>query len=218
MSSRAMQRYAAEIYRIQEDQDTVPITEVAEHVDVSMQAASRMVRRLKDQGYIRHVPYRGVRLTESGLKLALKGVRRHRLAELYLVRQMGFGWDEVHSITDTFERGITQAIEDRIDQLMGHPTRCPHGEPIPAPDGSLPTLNDRPLTDLPQGMEAVISRVRVHDPEKLRYFGGLGLVPGARIRFLTCAPFEGPVRIMVGKTDQVIGYRMAGTLWVEPVE
>jgi len=215
--SVTVQRYAAELYRLQEGTEYVSIADLADSVDVSLQAATRMVKRLEGQGYLAHEPYQGVRLTPPGERVALRGVRRHRLAELFLVRVMGFGWDEVHTLTDTFEWGVTDEIEARIDELLGHPTRCPHGEPIPTPDGSMPALADRPLVELDQGSAALISRVRVHDPARLRYLKKLGLVPGVQIHFVGCAPFEGPVRVLVGPVDQVISYQLASALWVESV-
>ncbi len=216
--SPTIQRYTAEVYRLQQEAEFATIAGLAEHIDVSLQAATRMARRLKEKGLIHHEPYRGVRLTEQGERVAMRGIRRHRLTELFLVQVMGFGWDEVHDVTHRFERGVDDVVEDRIDEMLGHPTRCPHGEPIPTRDGQMPQLNDMPLTSLTQGTAARVSRVRVHDPEKLRYLGKLGLKPGAEIHFLTCAPFEGPVRVMVGKVDQVIGYSLAAALWVEPLE
>ena len=99
-----------------------------------------MIRRLKTGGYILHEPYRGVRLTQEGEVIALPAIRRHRLIEVYLVRKMNFGWHEVHEVTDQFELGIDDLLENRIDDLLAHPTRCPHGEPIPTrPSDKTPT-------------------------------------------------------------------------------
>lgn len=215
--SAAMQRYAAEIFRIEQDHEFASLTDLADHMDVSLQAASRMIRRLKDEELIVHEPYRGVRLTPSGRAIALPAVRRHRLSEVYLVSVMGFDWSDVHSLVDDFELGINQTIEDRMDEILGHPTRCPHGEPIPSKDGVLPVMDDIRLIELAQGTAARVSRIRTHNSEKLRYFGKLGIRPGADIHFLTCAPFEGPVRLRVGPIDQVIGYNLASALWVIPL-
>lgn len=213
--SPAFLRYSAEIFRLQEENPFVQIAALAEHLDVSVQAATRTLKRLQSAGYLLHEPYRGVQLSPAGESLAMRGLRRHRLAERFLTQVMGYGWDEVHELTHQFEQGLDDTIEDRIDAMLGHPTRCPHGEPIPSREGIMPVMNDRPLTEFEAGAEVLVSRVREHDPARLRYLHKLGLTPGAQVKFLTCAPFEGPVRVMVGNTDQVIAYHLAAMLWVE---
>ena len=95
-ASPAMQRYAAEIYRLQERRPFVSLAELAEHLDVSAQAVSRMVQRLKEAGFLVHKPYRGVRLTEAGERISLPAIRRHRLIEVFLVKVMGYDWSETH--------------------------------------------------------------------------------------------------------------------------
>ena len=214
-ASPAMQRYAAEIYRLQQDHDQVPVSMLNEHVGASAQAISQMVRRLAKRNFLVHEPYRGVRLTESGQRIAMPALRRHRLTEVFLVRIMRYDWASAHELADTFERGINDELEDRMDELTDHPTRCPHGEPIPSKEGVMPPLNDMPLIDVPSGSDCSISRVRTHDYDKLRYIASLGLVPGEDFHLLSCAPFKGPLRLQMGGHDHVIGYELAKSLWVE---
>lgn len=211
-----MQRYLAEIFRLQQDHEVVSLSMLAEHAETSLQAASRMIRRLKEMRLIDHEPYQGVRLTSSGRRLALPVIRRHRLAETFLVQIMRFGWDEVHDMADQFVLGVTDVLEERMDELCGHPTRCPHGEPIPSPDGVLPVLND--LSLMSDGLigQVVVSRVRTHDPEKLRYLAQVGLTPGREISVVHRAPFNGPLRIQVGREELVIGAELAQVVWVQP--
>lgn len=212
----AMRRYAAEIYRLQEHHEYVGLTELSDEVDSSLQATSRMISRLKAGGFLEHEPYKGVRLTGSGQQIALPAIRRHRLAELFLVRQLGFGWDEVHAMTDQFELGISDEIEDRLFAVLGSPTRCPHGEPIPPRSGPMPQLNDISLTQLTAGKSYIVSRVRVHEPAKLRYVADLGLLPETSFDLVSFSPFNGPVRIRVRHSDQVLSYDLASALWVVP--
>jgi DtxR family Mn-dependent transcriptional regulator len=211
----AMRRYAAEIYRLQEGNRYVSLSDLAEPINASLQAISRMIGRLREEGFIEHEPYRGVRLTESGVKIALPAIRRHRLVEVFLVRVMRFGWHEVHDITDRFELGIDDLLEERIFELAGRPTRCPHGEPIPTKDGKMPVVNDRSLVEKELGKVYRTSRVRVHDPEKLEYLGELGLFPGAEFRLLSIAPFNGPVRIQFGRQEIVLSHELASALFVD---
>jgi DtxR family Mn-dependent transcriptional regulator len=213
--SPVMQRYAAEIYRLQQDHEKVPLSLLSSHVDSSAQAISTMVKRLQKLGYLVHEPYRGVRLTSEGERIAMPSLRRHRLTEVFLVNVMKYDWAAAHELSDTFEKGINDEIEDRMDELAGRPTRCPHGEPIPSKAGIMPEVRDEPLINVPSGSDCVISRVRTHDLEKLTYIGELGLVPGKPFHLLSCAPFKGPLRLEMKPQDHLIGYELAASLWVE---
>jgi len=212
-----MRRYAAEIFRLQQDDPTVGLAELSKHAEASQQATARMVSRMKKLGFLEHEPYRGVRLTKAGEQIAMPALRRHRMVEVFLVKVMGYDWASAHTLSDVFERGINDELEDRIDELSGHPTRCPHGEPIPSKKGVMPIVKDEPLLEVPSGSDCVVSRVRTHDLEELRYIAELKLVPGVPFHLLSCAPFRGPLRLQMKPHDPVIGYELAGTLWVEVV-
>lgn len=215
MATPAMQRYAAEIFRLQQDAPFVGLNELAESANSSMQATARMVGRMKKLDYLDHELYRGVRLTIKGEQIAMPALRRHRLVEVFLVKVMKYGWDEAHELSDTFALGVNDIVEDRIDEITGYPKRCPHGEPIPSKDGVMPVVKDIPLVDVLSGSDCVISRVRTHDMEKLKYFAELGLVPGMPFHLFSCAPFKGPLRLQMKPQDHLIGYELAGSLWVE---
>ena len=213
--SPAMQRYAAEIFRLQEDHEQVSLSLLSSHVESSSQAIAIMVKRLGKNGYLVHEPYRGVRLTPEGEKIAIPSLRRHRLTEVYLVKAMNYDWAAAHELADVFEKGINDELEDRIFELAGRPTRCPHGEPIPSKDGVMPIVKDEPLVNVPSGSDCVVSRVRTHDMEKLHYIAELGLVPGTPFHLLSCAPFKGPLRLEMKPHDHVIGYELSQSIWVE---
>lgn len=210
-----MRRYAAEIYRLQQDHEQVSLSLLSSHVESSAQAISTMVKRLNKSGYLVHEPYRGVRLTPAGEKIAMPALRRHRLTEVFLVKVMNYDWASAHELSDVFERGVNDEIEDRMDELAGHPARCPHGEPIPSKDGVMPKIEDMPLVDVPSGSDCVVSRVRTHNLEELHYIGELGLVPGTPFHLLSCAPFKGPLRLQMKPQDHIIGYELSESIWVE---
>lgn len=212
--SEAMRDYLSEIYRLGHGEAWVSTSALAERLNVSGPATVRMVRRLHKGGLVDHLPYKGVSLTPPGKKVALLHIRRHRLVERFLVDVLKFEWDDVHDVADYLHRGINQRLEDRIDELMGHPTTCPHGDPIPTPDGVMPELGDKPLTVIPPGAKGTISRVKTHEPEKLRYLSEIGLVPGAPFELINRAPFNGPFRLKVGRHEQIIGTELAAALWV----
>jgi DtxR family Mn-dependent transcriptional regulator len=212
--SPAMREYLAEIYRLQEDSPTVSTTSLAERLGVSAPAIPRMLKRLKSAGYVKHIPYQGVELAELGREEALRELRRHRVLEVFLVDVMGFSWDEVHEHADQLGKGLNDTIAERMAEMTGFPTRCPHGEPIPGEDGRLPQVNDFCLINLAVGHKGTISRVRTNEPERLQYFASLGLVPGVSFEIIGRAPFNGPMRLRVERDEIVLGVELVKALWV----
>jgi len=210
--------YLAEIYRIQDEHPEATLSQLADGMNVSLQAASRMIRRMAEEGLIIHEPYKGFQLTPKGERIALQVLRRHRLLERFLVDVMGFGWHEGHEMTETLERGITDKLSERMAELTGHPTRCPHGEPIPSRDGVMPVVIDRPLTEWPVGEPGRVSRVKTHEPEKLIYLRDVNLVPGAPLIVTGRSPFEGPVHLEANGDRLVLGNNLASEIYVEAIE
>ncbi|MEI2608888.1 MAG: metal-dependent transcriptional regulator [Candidatus Promineifilaceae bacterium] len=212
--SAAMREYLAEIYRLQENSPTVNTTSLAERLNVSAPAIPRMLRRLKSAGYVKHVPYQGVELTELGRQEALREIRRHRILEVFLVNVMGFTWDEAHEHAESLGQGLNDALTERMAYMAHHPTRCPHGEPIPDKNGQVAELDDMGLINLGIGFKGIISRVRTHEPEKLKYFASLGVVPNVEFEITGRAPFNGPMRLRLGRDEIVLGMELVKALWV----
>ncbi len=192
---------------------------LADLLDVSAPAVNRMVIKLRDQGLLQHEPYQGIRLTASGRREALKGLRRHRIVEAFLANVMGFGWHEVHAEADKMAPALDDMVVARMDKMAGFPTRCPHGEPIPSPEGEIPDLHDVLIPEAPQGVMLEITRVRTREPDRLEYMAALELVPGAHLQIVHAAPFNGPIQLRLrDKEFRIIGHNLAEMIRVQPVE
>ena len=129
--SDAIQDYLKRLYHLQSDGERVSVTALAREQKVSPASASEMVKKLAALGLVEHAPYRGVRLSPAGEKVALEVIRHHRLLELYLARTLGLDVNDVHDEADRLEHVISEELEERIDKALGYPTHDPHGDPIP---------------------------------------------------------------------------------------
>ena len=109
--------------------------DLAEMLAVSPPAVSRMLKRMEKQSLVSHTPYYGVRLTDKGREVALRIVRRHRLLELFLWKVLNYDENSVHDEAERLEHHISEQFEEKIDQLLGFPKKCPHGSPIPSREG-----------------------------------------------------------------------------------
>jgi DtxR family Mn-dependent transcriptional regulator len=212
-----MQEYLAEAYRLayyHPESPYISTSALADVMHVSAPAVTRMVQRLKDAGYLDHEPYRGIRLTSKGEHEALMNIRRHRLVEAFLVNVMAYGWHEVHDEADNLGSTVSDVVVERMAALAGNPRRCPHGEPIPSADGTMPRIHDTPLNEAQPGVAYVVSRVNSHDGEKLAYLGKLGIKPGRAFTLAARAPFNGPLQLDVDGELVMIGHELAGALRV----
>ena len=214
------QDYLKAIWNAQEwSPDKVSTKMLAERIGVSASTASESIRKLADQGLVDHEKYGGVSLTESGRQAALAVVRRHRLLETFLVRELGYGWDEVHDEAEILEHAVSDMMLDRIDAKLGHPTRDPHGDPIPAPDGRVPTPPARRLSDCAEGESGTVARISDADPEMLRYFDAVGISLDSRLRVTARRDFAGIISVSVESTDGrgssvELGSPAAQAIWV----
>lgn len=201
-TSSSIEDYVKVIYSYTEWQDKpITSTALALRLGVANSSVSEMVRKLKDQGLVDHQPYSAIRLTASGLALALAMVRRHRLLETFLVQELGYSWDEVHDEAERLEHAVSETYIERMSAKLGHPVRDPHGDPIPDARGRISMPLAYPLGQLDAGHRARIVRISDHDPELLRYLQDQRMGVDSALRVLGRKPFGGPLGIELLPTD-----------------
>ena len=203
------QDYLKAIYTLQENQEPAATSTLATLLGITRPSVSAMLKKLARKRLVRHTPYRAVALTPAGERVALEMVRHHRILETYLVRALGYGWDQVHAEADRLEHVISEELEDRLFEAIGRPTHDPHGHPIPARGGRLSGPLPRTLAELPVNVPAAIARVSDRDPAMLRYLGARGLVPGTEVTVLAKEPFGGPITVKSRRVSQVLGPELA---------
>ena len=208
--SEAVQDYAKAIYSLnRRTGKPVATSALADRLDVSPASASAMLKRLTSLGLVTHQPYRGTELTETGERVALEVIRHHRLLELYLAEALGMSWDRVHAEAEVLEHAISPELSELIAEKLGNPTHDPHGDPIPAADGSIDEQDTVPLADVEPGRSGVFTRISDSDPEMLRYLSERGIAPGDALEVLERQPFDGPLTVRFGAREHALGGTLA---------
>lgn len=215
MLSQAVEDYIKTIYRIRQSGQPASTSDIARALNVSAASVTNMAKRLAQLGLAEYESYQGVRLTETGNKVALEIIRHHRLLELYLRNVMGYPWDKVHEEAELLEHHISEEFERKIDEMLGHPTHDPHGDPIPTREGEIAERNTNPLAAVEPGTHVTIERVSDEDPKLLDYLESLGLLPGATLEVVGKEPFEGPLKIRLCDQEHILGYQLANHIFVD---
>ena len=162
--------------------------EVARELGVTAPSVTAMLSKLSGAGLVTYEPYRGASLTSAGLREALRLVRRHRLLEMFMVTELGVGWEEVHAEAELMEHVVSDSFTERLAAHLGHPEFDPHGLPIPRADGTVPTGPAVPLADGPVPGRFRVGRVAATDAAVLAYLEANGVVPGAELLLRSLEP------------------------------
>ncbi len=178
---------------------------LAAELGVAAPTVSAMLKRLEAGGLVRRTGDHRVELTEHGTRHALGVVRRHRLLEVFLVQVLQVPWDEVHAEAEVLEHALSPRLEERIDALLGHPSRDPHGDPIPPARGEHVEDWATPLAVAPAGSRFDVERVSDRDSEVLRHLASIGVRPGAVLLVREWGPFGGPLWVEINGCRHALG-------------
>ena len=214
--SSSQEDYLKQIFLLADGNGPVATQDLARRLSVRPASVTGMLRRLAELGHVRYERYRGVRLTETGRRVALEMLRHHRLIETFLARVLGYGWDEVHDEAERLEHVISERFEARIAESLGHPTHDPHGDPIPDAELRLPPdATQVPLDTLADGSTGVLTRVGAQDAGTLTNLRRLGIQPGVQLTVVSASP-DG-VDISVGRRRCRLQHGVARQLWLQEV-
>jgi DtxR family Mn-dependent transcriptional regulator len=208
-TTESAEMYLKTIYELEADDEPVAISQVAERLGISSVSANEMVKRLVERDLLVHMPYKGVNLTDEGRRRALNVVRHHRLWERFMVDQLGLAWEDVHDAACRLEHATTDEVAEALADFLGQPTTCPHGNPIPSPDGVLAESCGTPLSELDLSEGGVVECVRHESAILLHYLAERGVKPGEPILVEDIAPFNGPLTVRIGQARHVLGREVA---------
>lgn len=197
------------------EEEAASTKDVAERLSISKASVTNMFGRLREMGFVEYERYRGASLTEEGLSEALRLVRRHRLIETYLLKQLGYAWEEVHEEAEKLEHAVSDRFTERLAELLGHPDHDPHGDPIPAVDGTMEPDGSFPLVAAAVGRRVLIARVDHETAPLLTYLGERGLVPGRTLAVGEVRALDGVVTVEdEGGRAHSLGPSLAAAIFV----
>jgi DtxR family Mn-dependent transcriptional regulator len=212
------EEYLEAVYRLGREGPGVSTSGLAADLGVAPASVSGMLKKLAADGYLAYQARGEAKLTQLGLSVAVRVMRRHRLAECFLTTILGMPWDEVNEEACRLEHAISARVEERLVAVLGDPKFCPHGLPIPAADLSEPPRIDRKLSDIGAGGSARVVDVAEDVPEMLRFLDEIGVRPGAVVDVISHGPLGGPVTLSGPSGRHAISLELARLISVEPSE
>lgn len=216
MLTHTEENYLKAIFKIAEREDKpVQTNAIAGAMNTAAASVTDMLKRLAEKQLIRYEKYRGVQLTESGHQLATILIRKHRLWETFLVKKLGFAWDQVHDLAEQLEHIQGDDLTTRLDQFLGHPRFDPHGDPIPDAEGRWEHLDQISLSEMTPGTRGKVTNVADDSSVFLQYLNQLGLALDSEIELLERFAYDNSVRVTIDAVEAVLSEKVCEHLFVK---
>ncbi|MDH5482333.1 MAG: metal-dependent transcriptional regulator [Candidatus Bathyarchaeota archaeon] len=207
------EEYIEAIYRLQKRSGAAKTKELAEELQVVPGSITNTIEHLEKHSLVEHEPYRGVKLTMKGQKLALDIVRRHRLAERLLTDILNVEWINVHESACRLEHALTKDVVPLLEKRLGHPKFCPHGNPIPTEEGEMKEEECLPLIDMDLDEEGRVAKITDEKKEKLLHLAGKGIRLDAPVH--VAKRLRSSMILCVSGRECTLSYDAASDVWVK---
>lgn len=194
--------------------ENVSTNAIAEVLNTKAASVTDMLKKLSEKELVNYEKYQGVTLTKIGKQQALTVIRKHRLWEFFLVEKLNFNWDEVHDIAEELEHINSEKLINRLEEFLNFPKTDPHGDPIPDKNGVLKSQELIPVSKLKVGDNGLISGVREHSTEFLKYLDKTGLILGESLNIIEIINFDGSVMVLIKGKQQMISREVANNLLI----
>jgi DtxR family Mn-dependent transcriptional regulator len=201
----AVQDYLKAIHSLGGADHLVSPIDIASRLQVKAPSVTGMLKRMETAGLISYGVGMGAQLTDTGIAQARRVIRRHRLVELFLTRVLGLDWSEVDAEADALEHAISPRLEQAIAAYLEEPLEDPHGHPIPTAHGALQKRDLKPLHHFRAGERVLIREVQDDNPDRLRHWQNMGLIPGAVVHFSSYQPLDDMFGLQVGDRTIHVG-------------
>lgn len=199
MNTHTEENYLKAILNLSATKGEVNVNELSRQLEIKMPTVNSMMKRLAEKGFIAYESYNPVRLTSKEEKEAALIIRKHRLTEMYLVEKMGFGWDEVHDITEQIEHVQSSDFFEKMDELLGFLKLDPHGSPIPDKNGKMEWVEYHKLNECKPGDTIIFKAVTHSSDDFLKFLNARELRLGTIIKIKSVEASDGTMTIEYNK-------------------
>lgn len=214
--SASVENFLKAVYILQQGSERVSTNTLRDVLNITAPSVTDMAQRLVTAGYVDYQKYQGVTLTPEGTRIALRVIRRHRLIELFLVRELSYELYEVHEEAESLEHAVSDRFVEALARKLGDPGFDPHGDPIPTAEGVMSPARDlEPLSALVVGAAATVAQLKTSDPEMIQHILDRGFTLDARVEIVAIDPFEGPITARVNGETRVVGHQVADYILVQ---
>jgi len=214
----ATEEYLEIIYKLQRKSGVATTSDLVRLLKVAPGTVTNTIARLERESFVIHEPYRGVKLTEKGQRIALRTIRKHRLSERLLTDLLNVEWEKVHEAACKLEHSISDEIAKKIEKALGHPKTCPHGNPIPTECGGIIEKSSEPLSKFNVGEKGVIVKITDERRELLEYLSSINVKPDRLVEIIDKAPFNGPITIKVEGESRALSPEIASIIEARKIE
>lgn len=219
MKNTSKEDYLGIIFKHKDENEEIKAAVIAELMNISGAAVTDMIKKLSRDGHIKYAPYKGIKLTPKGEEYARNMVRRHRIWEVFLYKEIGMPWEKVHEEAHRLEHSSSDELIDRLEEIMNFPKYDPHGDPIPAKNGIMPKVREHvPLTEIAAGETVCVVRVNDFHKDFLNYISGIGIKLNEEIFVEEVRSFDNSFKIKVKSKMFDVSSKIAENIFVETVK
>lgn len=219
MASPTEENYLKALFNLENENGEITLSDLASQLQVSLPTANSMVKSLKKQEWVHHEKYKPLTLTDAGRILAASIIRKHRLTEMFLVKMMNFGWEEVHEVAEQVEHIHAPKFFQRMDEILGHPSVDPHGSPIPDKYGKLEKQSYTPLTQAATGQKVKLIALTNSSAEFLAYLNSKDLSLGITLEVISREQFDQSVIVgYLGHPKEILSEKVSERLLILPLD
>ncbi len=219
MLTLSEENYLKSIYNLSTESNQPTSTNaIADKLNTKAASVTDMVQKLAKKGLVSYYKYKGVRLTHTGEKEALKVVRKHRLWEVFLVKKLDFNWDEVHEIAEQLEHIKSPKLIDRLDDFLDYPKFDPHGDPIPNIHGEMPANPTVTLSMLKKGDCSKVICAKDSSSDLLLFLDKVNISLGAQIEIVDYLEFDGSYSVKVDNSSPItLSSKVAENIYIDQI-
>jgi len=216
MFSLSEENYLKAIFHLESSYPSgVSTNALAEEMETKASSVTDMVKKLSEKDLVKYRKYQGVKLSSQGRNTAVEVIRKHRLWEVFLVEKLNFAWDEVHEVAEQLEHIKSDKLIRELDRFLEHPTRDPHGDPIPDAQGRFTESNKTLLSSIGPGEEGLCVGVKDSSADFLRFLDKNSISLGDRIKVLEKEEFDQSLLVAIGERQLLLSSRISGNLYVK---